>query len=233
MTMPPCGTFQYSGVIPTDWPHPQEVWKLQDQSGAKPGKTANPMLHNRLVGLEPILEISDGRLLLTASDLHRAEVRSAALEFDPALAAVLRGGDILSLCRTDTANFGLSLVRAGRLLFAVGAVTQVPTGEVFAIRGGGPRRENVTLEFLIAPPKDNWVDVTISGEARRLLTGEEAVIRGYRISVLRCFEEGLPGRYECLAISLEGTCPHEAALHLATVLAEPNGGLKMILGKKS
>ncbi len=230
MVMPPCGTFQYAGAVPADWLHPRELWKLQDQSGAKPGKTANPMRDNRLVGLQPILEILSDGLKLTASDPHRAQVGSITLGMDPAVIQVFQEGDFLNLCRTESGNIGVSLLRAGQLLFAVGAVTQMPTGDAVTVRGGGPKLE-ITMKLLLGPSGDNWVDVSVSGETRRLLARQEAVIRDYRVSVLHCFEEGIPGRYECLSIALEGICPFEAAVRSAQFLDGPSGGFR--LSKKS
>lgn len=78
--MPLCGTFHYAGMVPygkaCDKSRP---WKLQDESGAAPLQKGNSLVDNRLIGLQPVLEISDSYLLLTASGRHRANIRSAIL----------------------------------------------------------------------------------------------------------------------------------------------------------
>lgn len=232
MVMPLCGTFQYAGVIPVDWSPPGRFWsppgrlRLDDQSGAASAGSGDPLFENRLVGLQPVLEISTNQLVLKASGRNRAEVSSAALEIDPVLIGVFRVGDALNLCRTGTADIGVSLLRFGQLIFAVGAVTVTPLGDTVAVRGG-PEVVNSAPYLLEWPRRDTWVDVSISGEASRLRGGEEATIRDYKVSVLRCFQDGFPGKFDCLAISLEGICPHQAAAHSAKLLGRPNAGLTM------
>jgi len=69
--------------------------------------------------------------------------------------------------------------------------------------------------------------VTIAGETARLNKGGSLTIKNYRVSAVRCFEVGLPGSYESLAVSLEGACSHEGAVRSAELLARPNAGLAM------
>jgi hypothetical protein len=61
------------------------LWTLQDESGAAPLETGDGLVDDRLIGLQPVLEISDGHLHLTALGRHRAQVRSAILDLDPLL----------------------------------------------------------------------------------------------------------------------------------------------------
>ncbi len=72
---------------------------------------------------------------------------------------------------------------------------------------------------------DTWVDVSLSGKTTRLRGGEETTIDDYRVSVICCFQHGIPGTYECVAISFNGACPHEAAVRATKLLAKPGAGL--------
>jgi hypothetical protein len=232
MVMPLCGTFYYAGVVPdTRAERESGKWRLEDQSGAAPRTDwrfwkRDELFDNRLVGLRPALRIMSGRLMLEAAGRRRAEVRSASLELDESLIAIFQGGDVLTLIRTGTADIGVSLLRGDQLIVAVGAVTESPLGENVVARNGF-----VVDDSAFAPEqwlrRDTWVDVSVSGEARRLRGGEETTICNYRFSVVRCFQDGIPGTYESLAISLDGICPHLAAVHSAELLARPNAGLIM------
>ena len=242
MVMPLCGTFHYAGVVPdTRAARESGQWQLQDESGAevryrpwwkvwKRDPTGDADLdalrYNRLIGLRPTLRISGGHLVLQAPGRPWAQIRSASLELAPSFIESSRGGDILTLVRTGTADVGVSVVRRGRLMVAAGALTAIPLGDDVVVRDGptvdlsadGPERW---------PRLDTWIDISVSGEARRLRGGEGTTISDYMFSVVRCFQDGEPGMYACLAITLRGACPHEAALHSAELLARPNAGLTM------
>ena len=229
--MPPCGTFRYAGIVPDDLRR-AGGWKLKDQSGAPAGilgflsGRGDSLFRNRLVGLQPNVEISDRHVILKASGRRRAQVRSAAIELDAPLIDVFKGGDVLSVVRTATADIGVSLLRATQLVFAVGAVTEVSLGGDVTVRGG-PELNFAAPDSDQWPRAETWVDVSTSGTATRLRGNEESSIGHYRFSVLRCFEDGIPGTYECLAISLNEVCPHGAALRSAKLLARSNAGLVM------
>jgi hypothetical protein len=226
--MPPCGTFRYAGVVPATL-RGSGRWKLEDQSGAPPLEKfgflkfwQGPSLRDdRLVGLQPILRISDGFLILKASRWHRAQISSASLEVGPALIEQFRCGDILTLVRTGTADVGVSLVRAGQLVAAMGAVTAVPLGNAVTVRQAGVS----TPGERSGRQPDYSVDVSVSGETLRLRAGEKTTIGNYGVSVLRCFEDGEPGELECVAISLNDVCLHEPFVESAKLLARPNAGM--------
>jgi hypothetical protein len=223
--MPLCGTFRYAGVVPADGPQSYR-WTLQDESGASAKAQGDPMFDNRLVGLHPLLQVSTDQLILRAFSPHRAEVSSAALKLDPDLIQSFRQGDVLNLVRTGTADIGISLVRRKQLIFAVGAATEVPVGEAVSVRAGSCL-DSPKLDLEHWPRKDTWVDVAVSGETGRLRAGDKTVLGDYAISVLRCFEDGVPGTHECLAISLNEACDYAAAVRSAELLAVPNAGLVM------
>ena len=230
--MPLCGTFQYTGVVPQNFRHSAR-WKLADPFETVIWKSwfrrfwkGDPLVQNRLVGLWPTLEISDGHLIFRASGPYRAQISSASLQLDPALVDVFQVGDVLNLVRTGTADIGVSLQRVGQLIFAVGAVSVLPMGGTVIVRSG-PDLDLSASRRDQWPRADTWVDVSVSGKTTRLRGDEETTMDDYRVSVIRCFQDGIPGTYECVAISLKGTCPHEAAVHSTKLLERPNAGLVM------
>ena len=117
-------------------------------------------------------------------------------------------------------------MRRGQLIMAVGAVSATPMGNDVVVQDG-PVLDRAAGGLEQWPRRDIWVDVFVSGETTRLRGGEATVIGNYSVSVVRCFQDGIPGSYESLAISLDGSCAHEAALHSAELLARPNAGLAM------
>jgi len=221
MAMPPCGTFVYTGSVPEGaWN--AGGWQLRDVSGADPLRSDEPLRDNRLVGLRPTLQISGGCLILTASGENRAQVASACFELDPGSIDVFESGDAVNLARTATGDIGVSLLREGKLIFAVGAATAVATGSAVSVQCGQyPEPEPWTI------PSDTWIDVSVTTGTERLRPGTETIVGDFKVSVLRCFEVGFPGSYECLAISLEGACSHDATLRSAQRLERTNAGLKM------
>jgi hypothetical protein len=78
------------------------------------------------------------------------------------------------------------------------------------------------------PRTDTWIEVSVSAETLRLRGGEATAIGSYWFSVVRCFQDGIPGPYASLAISLDGFCGHEVAVRSAELLSRPNAGLMMM-----
>ena len=228
MVMPACGTFHYSGVVPGAKAALESGhWTLEDQSGAALRAPTSELRDNRLLGLAPTLRISECHLVLETASRHRAQIRSASLEIDRSLIERLQGGDVLTLIRTATADIGISVLRRGQLMVAVGAVTVTPLGDEVRVRDG-PVVEHAMAGPEEWPRTDTWIDVSVSAETLRLRGGEATAIGSYRFSVVRCFQDGIPGTYESLAISLDGFCGHEAAVRSAELLSRPNAGLIMM-----
>jgi len=244
MAMPPCGTFHYVGLIPnTDGAEGSSQWTLKDQSsGATRTRVTAPQFwnaphrgsthdhdkalsqlrDNRLVGLEPTLRIYGCQLHLEASHRDWAQVRFASMELDRSLIDSFRSGDVLTLVRTCSANIGVSLLRHDQLIVAAGAVTATALGGAICV-GNGP----VTVEDGPGgwPRQDTWVDVSVLAETVRLRAGDATAIGNYKVTVVRSFQHGIPGTHESVAISLEESCPHVAAVRSAELLARPNAGL--------
>ena len=227
MVMPACGTFHYSGVVPDAKAALESGhWTLEDRSGAALRAPTSELRDNRLVGLEPTLRISESDLVLETASRQRAQIRSASLEIDRSLIERLQGGDVLTLIRTGTADIGISVLRRGQLMVAVGAVTVTPLGDEVRVRSG-PVVDHPTVGSQQWPRTDTWIEVSASAETRRLRGGEATTIGSYWFSVVRCFRDGIPGTYESLAISVDAFCGHEAAVRSAELLSRPNAGLMM------
>ena len=222
--MPLCGTFRYSGVVPERTLARGAQWFLDspagDESHDRSRTEYDPLRDDRLVGLKPILQISRGRLTLIASSRSRARVASATCDVDPELPGSFHTGDVLTLIRTGTADLALSLMRHGRLVWAIGAVTVVRLGSAVAVRGPSQVERTRSWER-----KDEWIEVTVGEERARLQRGDEATIGSHRVTVVRCYEPGMPGTYESVAVSLDEASLHTAAVRSAELLARPSGGL--------
>ena len=241
MVMPLCGTFDYAFVVPdTEAARESGIRTLAEPPEAVPPRARawlwniwsqvpgldgyDSLRDDRLVGLAPTLRISGSRLILTAAHRHRAQIRSATLRLDQSVIDSMQPGDVLTLVRTQTAGIGLSLLRAGHLVVAAGAVSSTPLGNGVDVRTGGT---DFMEAFKSDGPVDAWTDVTVSGETVRLRDRESAVRGDYTVTVVRSFRVGFPGTAESIAISREGLSPHAAVVLSAERLAGPNAGLAM------
>jgi hypothetical protein len=246
MAMPPCGTFHYAGTVPDLGPSSESAeWRLDDQSGVesrtqiapstswkfwKRGSTyaaaADRLRDNRLIGHRPAVRISRRQLVLEAASPYRAEVRSASLECDSSLLESLHEGDFITLVRTPSADIGVSLLRGDKLFWAIGAVTAVPLGHSLRVHGG-PRIDFSTPLARQWPRTDTWIDVFCSGHSSKLHDGEDVTAGEYRVSVLRTFKDGCPGKCETVAIAVADTGVYEAAVRSARLLERDNAGLTL------
>jgi len=224
MVMPLCGTFHYAGDVPALRGLKPARWTCEDRSGAPVGPSDgfSRLSDNRLVGLRPVLRISSGQLVLQAASRDRAQVSSASIELDRALLKSLHTADRIELVRTGTADIGVALRRAGELLWAVGAVTTVSLGPRLQARGG--HRADAPDAW---PRRDTWVEFTVDGHTARLHDGEDETVGDYRVTLVRAFKDGIPGRYETAAISHNGSGLHDATLRAARILGGSNRGLRM------
>jgi hypothetical protein len=195
---------------------------------------------SRLVGLAPALQFTDAGLTpdagprrpwvlrscvtLTATARLHATVSAASFHIDKAVTSRIRTGDLIHLVRTMSGGLGLSVIRDGELVVAVGAITAVPLGRgvvaripadliaaaegIFRQRDPGFRLPECPLEVGV----DRAVSVLCRG--RRTLGA-------YEVFVEHGFLDGIPGTAECAAICRTGLCSPEAANASAMLLAGP------------
>ena len=239
MAMPLAGTFDYAGLVPGKTDFQSGRWQLKERSwAALPelsfverhlglGGPYRELVNHRLVGLQPTLRIRGGDLILEATGRDLAHIRTATIPIDSSLVEYFEEGDLLTLVRTNTADVAVSLLRDGRLVCALGAVTIVPIGDVLHVRASSP------YDFQSPMPngrcdREMWVEVSKSDETVRLRVGDERRIGDYSVTVIRCREDGCPGKCESVAISLHDAALNAASVHSSRLLAGPNAGLKMM-----
>src|SRR6185295_16780009 len=226
MSSPPSATCRYCAVVLDDARHFSDEWRLSDESGVGP-VTGDSLLDHRLVGLHPTLEISDAgltpdtrvsphtgtvrpkvmlsRLTLRADGKNRATVATFSFCVDQALTSCLRTGDVVHIAVTSCGGLGLSIVRAGRLLAAVGAVTAVPHGELVEVRIPLEVIRDAERVFQALDPEFEFTELPIEVHVhseRRILWAGRPRIGDYEVFVEHGFYRGLPGTDECVAVSL-------------------------------
>lgn len=239
MVMPLSGTFQYSGVVPEG----SGTWRLTDNSGAASSEHGDSLDDNRLVGLQPSLEIVDAaltpgirtspltgsvrpkvllsRMILRADAKGRASVAAFSFCVDQALVGAFRPGDLLYITRTACAGLGPSVFRAGQLVAAVGAITAVPLGALVNVRIPSDVIQEAELVFRKLDSAFEFPQLPIEvavGSERCVLYGGRPRIGGYEVFVEHGFYPGIPGTDECAGLSLVGSCPDTAATCSAQLL---------------
>lgn len=234
--MPLCGTFRYFAIVPAKLPDRRSSpWPVQLAETVD--KTSDEMRNARLIGLSPCLEITDAgptpnptvgrpavfrsRLTLTASARDNSTVSSASFYVDKDLTSTFEPRDRLHMARTPCGGLGLSLLRQGRLVFAVGVVSSVPLGsDVQAATPYDLVREAETV-FKKGDPDFEFreLPLRISIDGRiRLGYGGRQEVGHYNIWVEHGFLRGIPGTDECAAIALKGACGSVPAIVTAQLL---------------
>ena len=243
MSIPSAGTFEYAGVVPEDKDRFLGQWRLIDQSGARSSAPGDSLIDDRLVGLQPLIEIIDAgltpdvrlspftgsvrpkvllsRLTLRADSKDHATIAVFSFCVDRALTSSFHPGDVLHVARTSCGGLGLSVIRQGRLLAAVGAVTAVPHGESVSVRIPADVIQEAERVFSQLDSKFEFpelpLEVHVASERRVLFRGRPR-IAGYEVFVEHGFYPGTPGTDECAALSLVGGCPAPAAISSAQLL---------------
>lgn len=226
MPIQPWRTFLLSGVVPAT-PDERTVigWALQEPHRADP-RTATHTQAHRLLGPTPVCQVHGERLELIASSKEDAVYRSASLELEMGLLSVLRGGDVLTIARTMTEDIGVSVLRAGVLLWAVGAIAAVPLGRGVRAQLGPPIAEGrISAERW--PATDTWVDVSCGTSERALRDGEAASIGDFEITVRHAAKPAGAGaaRRENAAISRAAARLHDSAYRASERLDREHAGL--------
>ncbi len=233
MAIPPSGTFNYVAVVPQDIRDGAVECAVQSMPSAGADTT-------RLVGRAPTLRVTAAgltpdagparpwvmrsRLTLEASGRRGATVAAVSFHVDQAIMGRLEPGDVIHLARTMCGGLGLSVIRHGELVVAVGAVTSVPLGGAVAARIPGAliseaqalfRRRDPLFEFRELP-----VEISVNDQVS-LLFGGRRTMEPYSSHVLHGHLIGLPGQNECVSICRTGACPEDAATASAMLLDDP------------
>jgi hypothetical protein len=214
-----------------------------DNSGATSSEHGDSLFDNRLVGLHPSLEILDAgltpgirtspftgsvrpkvllrRLILRADAKDRASVAAFSFCVDQALASAFRPGDLLYIARTGCAGLGLSVIRAGQLVAAVGAITAVPLGAFVNVRIPSDVIREAELVFSKLDSAFEFRHLPIEvrvGSERRVLYAGRPRIGDYEVFVEHGFYRGVPGTDACAGLSLVNSCPDTAVTCSAQLL---------------
>jgi len=212
MAMPLCGTFHYVAAVPDGFEVSRAPIRARDESGPANSRHPDPLLGSRLVGFEPSIEIRGHRIVITASSRERAEVSAASFAMDPELIEVLRGGHVIRVVREKTGDVGVAVLRDGRLMVAIGAVTALPLGGDVSVGGE-------------ADEATEYVAVRVGAQALRLARGEPVTMGDYELEVVRPALFGIPGHRESVAVCRAGVCSLEGAVRSAQLL---DAGLGMV-----
>jgi hypothetical protein len=141
MAIPLSATFNYKAELTQDAISDTEVVLNAVQHPPRTGM--------RLVGHQPTIRFSNGRLVLVAADSDRlnSTIRMFSADFGDAINYAARAGDTLYIALGSGGDIGLSLLRNERVVMAVGDISAVPLGD-FAIPADAYRalRKQDTVE---------------------------------------------------------------------------------------
>lgn len=218
MVMPLSGTFAYSTTVPVDR---QNAFPWEMKSLEPFARSGDPLVDNRLVGWSPRLYIRDTDMApdprLSHPAVYRSEIQLVAIDKEYAsreivsyflnrsLVGVLKPGDIFHITRTSCGGVGISAIRQGKHVFAVGQVTAVPLGSGISVRTPRDllnraqavfRERDPGFEFVAYPIEVSIAD--ISG----VRFGGQVRMGSYDVWVGHGFIDGEPGWAECVSISL-------------------------------
>lgn len=239
--MPPCGTFDYVTTVPEKPADSLSGWEVRLRDPVK--QTGSDVSDRRLVGYSPCLRITDAgltpnpgprrpsvmrsRLTLTAASPKYATISAIAFHVDRDLISLLQPGDDLHMIRTRCAGLGLSIVRCGKLLAAVGAVTAVPLGEDFQAHLPSGLVEKAASVFAKADPESEFRGkpiVFVHKKRRRILFHGSCQLGPYAVFMWHGFLPGMPGTNESAAIC-EASRQVPAFASLSAQLLEADRGV--------
>jgi len=215
--MPPCGTFDYVTTVPEQPAGSLSEWEVRLRYPVK--RTGSALSERRLVGYAPRLRITDAgltpnpgpqrpsvmrsRMTLTAAGPEDATDSAISFHVDRDLISLLQPGDDLHITRTSCAGLGLSIIRRGKLLAAVGAVTAVPLGNGFQAQLPFHLVEKASAVFGKVDPEFEFREIPIEfveKKQRRILFHGPYKLGQYAVFMWHGFLPGMPGTNESAAI---------------------------------
>ena len=235
MVMPYCGTFDYVAIVPDR--SADGCFECLAQVREEIISSGDDLRDSRLVGVAPVFRITDAGvtpnpgplrprvmrscITLTAPARRQATVAQASFHLDRAVTSSFRPGDVIHLARTGCGGLGLSAIRGGELVVAVGAVTAVPLG--CEIEARIPRDLLVAAETIFRQRAPDFefaelpIEFSVNG-FHSVLYGGRPELGDFAVFVAHGFLQGVPGTAECAAISRRGLCPDDAANASALLL---------------
>jgi hypothetical protein len=237
MALPPCETFQYITTIPAEIG--QDLFSWPTQLGESLEPSGESFFDHRLVGYAPSLRISEGRaipdptglrttmtqscLTLSASSRDNATASDASFHVDRELTLLLQPGDVLHLSYSCMWGTGLSLLRQGRLVFAVGAILGLPLGQKIRVKlpedvfDQLERFHRVPFSIRGKQPLLIPIEIHVGNEMRSIFAGT-VELGEYEIWVEGGRDYSYPSGDTFAAISAKGLCHSIPAVASAILL---------------
>jgi len=219
MVMPPWDTFEYVATVPESHGGPFQCSARLRHSITHHGNEFD----SRLLGHAPQLQIAEAgitpnpcrhrpavmrsRITLTASTREDATAAAISLYVDRDLISQLQPGDNVHISRTACACLGLSILRGGKLLAGIGAVSAVDLGEDFQVLSPYQLVQEAAHVFQEEDPEFRFSEAPVEfihKTRRRILFRGECRIGRYEIRLRHGFLSGIPGIDESAAIYLGG-----------------------------
>lgn len=125
---------------------------------------------------------------------------------DKALIHACRPGDRFHVAYTGVGGTDISLLRNGKLIFAVGEISALPLGEDFTARTPIDLALAAERIFHARDPEFRFLEIPLEISYRgktRLLCKNSYRLDGYHVGVMHGFKMGEPGTPECATISFE------------------------------
>lgn len=237
MVMPLSGTFAYSTTVPVD---SQNAFPWEMKSLEPFARSGDPLVDKRLVGWSPLLYVREAGLppnpmpsvpsverseiRLVATDKKYASCKTASYFVDRVLLRVLRPGDVFHIARTCCGGVGVSAIREGKLVFAVGAVGAVPLGSEISVKIPNELLEKAEAILRQRDPEfeldHHPIEICI-GDRPKILYCGHLQMGGYHVWVEHGFLLGMPGTEESVSITLDEACDWVAGSASAQLLALP------------
>ncbi len=237
MVMPLSGTFAYSTTVPVD---SQNAFPWQMKSLEPFARSGDPLVDKRLVGWSPLLYVREAGLptnpMPSVPSVERSEIRLVATDkkyascemafyfVDRVLLRVLRPGDVFHIVRTCCGGVGVSAIREGKLVFAMGAVGAVPLGSEISVKIPYELLEKAEAILRQRDPEfeldHHPIEICI-GDRPKILYSGRLQMGGYHVWVEHGFLLGMPGTEESVSITLDEACDWVAGSASAQLLALP------------
>jgi hypothetical protein len=197
-------TYDYVGIVPVlaaDGGFECALTSRDLPASRLPLLTGNAV---RLVGRSPLLTVREAGVsagegaraelrrhafVMSARRMDGAGVRTATFHVESTVVERLAPGDVLHLLCTDNGDLGVSVLRGGQLVTAIGPLAAMPLGEGIEVRWPTDLRDEITEVFRRRDPISGLThaifpsplevrvgdDVALVGRSRRLV-GEFEVL---------------------------------------------------------
>lgn len=157
------------------------------------------------------------RVRFIATDDSDAAFKEMSFVVDRRFARMLQPHDVISAARGPRGGFGVSVMRDGCLVAAVGAVTAVPLGDVVQVRFPADLARDAAAVYRARDPRYQPREIPVeivTDEGPRLMHSARARFGRYEFFVV----SGFVDLTECVAITCVGLCPEVAATLTAPVI---------------